>query len=179
MKKIIFYGPTGKKLPPNKLGGGERGCQRTISLYEKLGLQVVVIEKPNLGRGKLHFLYNFLITPFILVITLLKHSNTPIHITGFYENQLFYEYMIFLISRVFRRKVVYELRNGTMDKTFLRHSWIYRKTMQNMLEKSSVVLCQGMEFIAFIQERWEVNTIYYPNYVMNSYIRPYDKQRMH
>ena len=93
MKKIIFYGPTGKKLPPNKLGGGERGCQRTISLYEKLGLQVVVIEKPNLGRGKLHFLYNFLITPFILVITLLKHSNTPIHITGFYENQLFYEYM--------------------------------------------------------------------------------------
>ena len=66
-----------------------------------------------------------------------------------------------------------------MAKTFLRHSWIYRKTMQNMLEKSSAVLCQGMEFIAFIQERWEVNTIYYPNYVMNSYIRPYDKQRMH
>ena len=51
--------------------------------------------------------------------------------------------------------------------------------MQYMLVKSSAVLCQGKEFIDFINSRWKVNTIYYPNYIMNSYIRPYDEQRMH
>lgn len=179
MKQLIFYGPTGKGLPSEKVGGGEKGCQRTISLYEKLGVQVFTIEKPNLGRGKLAFVYYFIITPFLLITAFLKHPNTPVHITGFYENQLFYEYVIFMVSRLFRRKVVYELRNGTMAKTYQQHSFFYQKAMQYMLVKSSAVLCQGKEFIDFINSRWKVNTIYYPNYIMNSYIRPYDEQRMH
>ena len=88
MKSLIFYGPTGKGLPSEKVGGGEKGCQKTISLYEKLGVQVFTIEKPNLGRGKLAYVYYFIITPFLLITAFLKHPNTPVHITGFYENQV-------------------------------------------------------------------------------------------
>ena len=88
---LIFYGPTGKGLPANKLGGGERGCQRTISLYEELDIDVIRIEKPNLGRGQIVFFYFYLVTPFILFCTLLKHPKASMHIVGFYENQLFYE----------------------------------------------------------------------------------------
>ena len=164
-------------MPVGKIGGGERGCQRTIVLYEKLGVEVISIEKPNLGRGKWAFLYYSLITPFLLIIILMRTPQAAVHITGFYENQLFYEYMIFFISRLFGRKIVYELRNGTMVKTFSHHSWLYRKAMQTMVEKSSAVLCQGWEFVVFIKQRWKANTIYYPNYIMTSFIHPYNEQR--
>lgn len=177
IKELIFYGPTGNGLPANKLGGGERGCQRTIDLYRELGVDAVIIEKPNLGRGKKAFLYYSLITPFIFIGILLKYPKAPVHIVGFYENQLFYEYMIFFISRLFGRKTVYELRNGTMAKTFNNHSWLYRKAMRWMIEKTDVVLCQGMEFVDFINKRWNSNTIYYPNYIMSSFIHPYSEQR--
>ena len=177
VRKLIFYGPTGKGLPAHKLGGGERGCQRTISLFEELGVDVVRIEKPNFGRGRLAFFYFFFVTPFIMVCALLKHPKAPVHIVGFYENQLFYEYMIFAISKLFGRKTVYELRNGTMAKTYNNHSWLYRKAMRWMIEKTNVVLCQGMEFVDFINKRWKANTIYYPNYIMSSFIHPYSEQR--
>lgn len=176
-KELIFYGPTGKGLPANKLGGGERGCQRTISLYEKMGVDVICIEKPNLGRGNLMFFYYFVVTPLFFINVLLKHSKAPVHIVGFYENQLLYEYLMYMISKLFGRKVVYELRNGTMVKTYHQHSWLYKKAMRKMIEDSEAVLCQGMEFIDFIQKDWEANTIYYPNYIMSSFIHPYDEQR--
>jgi len=176
-KKIIFYGPTGKGLPAYKVGGGERGCQRTIALYEKLGIRVITIEKPNMGYGKLSFLYYSFVTPFKLVGILMKHPKIPVHITGFYENQLFYECVIFMISRLLGHKTIYEIRNGTMAQTFKRHSLLYQIVIRIMIEKSSVVLCQGMEFIDFIKTRWKANTIYYPNYIMNSFLHPYHEQR--
>ena len=176
-KKLIFYGPTGKGQPADKLGGGERGCQRTISLYEEMGADIICIEKPNLGRGRLFFFYYFVITPFLLINALLKYPKAPVHIVGFYENQLLYEYMMYMISKFFCRKTVYELRNGTMAKTYHQHSWLYRKAMRKMIENSEAVLCQGLEFVDFIQKDWKANTIYYPNYIMSSFIHPYDEQR--
>ena len=177
MNRLIFYGPTGKGLPDGKVGGGERGCQRTIALYKKLGIEVITIEKPNLGRGRFAFLYYSIVTPFTLMTLLMKHPNVPVHITGFYENQLFYEYMIFLIARLLGHKTIYELRNGTLVRTFEHHSFLYRKAMQTIIEKSSAVLCQGMEFVHFIRQKWDANTIYYPNYIMSSFIHAYNEQR--
>ena len=142
-----------------------------------MGVDVVCIEKPNLGRGVLTFLYYFVVTPFFLIYELLKHPKAPVHIVGFYENQLLYEYMMYMISSIFGRKKVYELRNGTMVKTYHQHSWLYRKAMRKMIENAEVVLCQGMEFVDFIQKDWMANTLYYPNYIMRSFIHPYDEQR--
>ena len=177
MDKLIFYGPTGKGLPTNKIGGGEKGCQRTIALYEKLGLSVVTVEKPTLGRGKKIFIREMIITPFVFLFELCKHSQTPVHIVGFYENQLYYEFMLFLMAKTFRRKITYELRNGTMVRTFFTHSSLYRKVMQSIIEHSDVVLCQGIEYMEFIHKLWSAFTIYYPNYVMDIYLHPYNENR--
>ena len=64
-----------------------------------------------------------------------------------------------------------------MAQTYNQHSWFYKKAMRIMIEKSEAVLCQGMEFVDFIQKNWKANTIYYPNYIMSSFIRPYNEQR--
>lgn len=176
LNTLIFYGPTGNGLPPEKLGGGERGCQRTMAIYANLGVQVIVIEKPNLGRGKIAFLKSFLITPFFFIRQLVRHPKSPVHIVGFYENQLYYEFLIFSLSKLFGRKVTYELRNGTMVKTISKHSRLYQMAMRSIVEHSVVVLCQGKEYVDYIQTHWKARTIYYPNYVMSNIIRLYNER---
>ena len=174
---MIFYGPTGKGLPSKMLGGGERGCLRTIELYRRLNIDVVVIEKPTLGRGKKIFIIEYMITPILFVTVLMKNRKVPVHIVGFYENQMFYEFIMFLIARMFGRKTSYELRNGTMVKTFKKHHWLYRRMMQFIIEHAAAVLCQGTEYVMFIEQHWHAHTIYYPNYVLNKYLRPYNAER--
>lgn len=178
MKHIIFYGPTGKGSPPDKIGGGEKGCQRTIALYTKLGIDIIVVEKPTLFKGIMTFVIDSITTPFILMKQLFTHPHTPVHIVGFYENQMYYEYMIFLIAKLFSRKTVYELRNGTMVRTIENHSFIYRKVMKSIILGSEVVLCQGMEYMDYIAKTWKAyNTIYYPNYIMSNFMHSYNEQR--
>lgn len=164
-------------LPADKLGGGERGCLRTIELYRRLGIETIVVEKPTLGRGKRMFIKESLVAPIKFVVTLIQESNTPVHIVGFYEHQLFYEFMIFVIAKMFGRRTTYELRNGTMVKTFNQHHWLYRRMMQFMIEHADAVLCQGQEYIEFINRHWNAYTIYYPNYVMDKLAQPYNENR--
>lgn len=178
INKLIFYGPTGKGSPPNKIGGGEKGCLRTIALYKKLGVNTIVVEKPTLHSGKYTFVKDSILTPFTMVLTLIRNPHAPVHIVGFYENQMFYEYLIFKIAQLFRRKTVYELRNGTMVWRLNKHGKLYKKAMRNIVEGSSSVLCQGQEFVDFITKNWNAQkVIYYPNFLMNNFIHPYNEQR--
>ncbi len=177
MRRLIFYAPTGRGLSAEKLGGGERGCLRTIELYRRLNIEVLVVEKPTLGRGKWTFLKEYLLTPFLFMGALIYNPKIPVHMVGFYEHQLFYEFILFMIARCFGRKTTYELRNGTMVKTFNQHHWLYRRMMQFIIEHADVVLCQGQEYIEFINQHWKANTIYYPNFVMDKMLRPYNDER--
>lgn len=176
-RTLIFYGTTGKRLPVDKIGGGERGCLRTIEMYRRLGIDIAIVEKPGLGEGKLTFVKYFFITPFLFIATLVRNRTSPVHIVGFYENQLFYEFMLFLISKCFNRKITYELRNGTMVKTFCCHGYVYQRAMRYMIENADAVLCQGQEYIQFIEQRWKAHTIYYPNYVLDCYLQPYNGEQ--
>ena len=177
MKRLLFYGPTGQGLPADKLGGGERGCLRTIELYRRLGIEILIVEKPTLGRGMLIFLKEYLLTPVFYIMALVLNPRTPVHIVGFYEHQLFYEFIIFVIAKCFGRKTTYELRNGTMVKTFYQHHWLYRRMMRFIIEHANAVLCQGMEYVEFIKQHWNANTIYYPNFVMDKVLLPYDERK--
>ena len=55
-RSIIFYAPLGKDTPPDKIGGAEAGCLKTKSIYERAGIEVIVINKPALSKGKTRFL---------------------------------------------------------------------------------------------------------------------------
>ena len=57
MKQIIFYAPLGYNTPPERIGGAEAGCLRTLEIYENAGYKVNIIQKPALSQGKIHSLY--------------------------------------------------------------------------------------------------------------------------
>lgn len=171
VKQIIFYAPLGTHTPPGKIGGAEAGCLKTKQIYENAGFEVFPIEKPARSKGRLKFLLGMLFVPFKLFFSLKKHPNSVLHIVGFYTRQAKYERLLLNIGKITGHKVIYELRNGSMIKTYEKGTNAYRKNLEDLLLKPDVVLCQGLEYVEFIRKKWNVERSYYPNYIMDDFIK--------
>jgi len=178
-KQIIFYAPLGKGVPVEKIGGAEAGCIKTKQIYENAGIQVIPLDKPAISRGKIRFVKEMLILPFKLFHLLCKHPKAVVHIVGFYTKIVRYEWLLMRITKCLGHKVVYELRNGSMVRTYEEGTESYRKTLEDLLLKSDVVLCQGMEYVNFINKKWGVNRSYYPNYIMDDFLSENNSDKIH
>lgn len=182
MKQIIFYAPLGNGIPIERIGGAEVGCLKTKKIYETAGVEVVPLDKPTISKGRMRFLLDMLMLPIKLLYLLYKYPNAVLHIVGFYTKIVYYEWILMQIGRITGHKVVYELRNGSMIRTFENGTEAYRKTLKDLLLKPDVVLCQGMEYVDFIREQWGIERSYYPNYIMDTFThknnleRPYPLQ---
>lgn len=176
--RIVFYAPLGKDTPPEKIGGAEAGCLKTKAIYEDAGLEVLVLDKPAMSKGKIRFLFEMFAIPFRLFCILLKTGkNVPVHIVGFYTKIAKFERLLMNISRFCGNKVIYELRNGSMITTYKEGSDSYRNTLKALLLEPDVVLCQGQEYVDFIKKNWGRERSFYPNYIMDDYIIPNNLNR--
>lgn len=178
-KKLLFYGPTGRNTPPHKLGGGERGCQRTLCLYQRLGVTTVVVEKPVMACSLLLYLLRCLSVPVRWTAQLLRHPGAPAHIVGFYEKQLWMELTVWTLARLMGRKTVYELRNGNLLQSYANGGRLYRAALAHIIRHSDALLCQGISYIGFFEKEWHTDALYYPNYLLNEDIpdHPADRER--
>lgn len=170
--QLIFYAPLGYKIPAYRCGGAETGCRKTLSIYQSHGFSVTIIDKPAGAQGFLRYLWGILTVPLILVGQMLKHLDAPVHIVGFYRGTAYYEWLILMICRLFRHKTIYELRNGSMVDSYEKGGRVYRTVLKDLLLKPDVVLCQGQEYIDFIEKNWKVTRNYYPNFLMDEFIQP-------
>lgn len=179
VRQIIFYAPLGKGIPIEKIGGAEAGCLKTKRIYEDAGIEVIPMDKPAISRGKLRFAWDMAVLPLKLIRLLYKYPKAVLHIVGFYTKIARYEWLLMQLGRHTGHKVIYELRNGSMVRTYEEGSESYRKTLKDLLLKPNVVLCQGMEYVDFIRKEWGVERSYYPNYIMDDFLeennlnRPY------
>lgn len=171
MKQIIFYAPLGKRIPIEKIGGAEAGCLKTKQIYEEANIQVIPLDKPAISRGKIRFIVEMSLLPFKLFCLLHKYPKAVLHIVGFYTKIASYEWLLMQIGKCMGHKVIYELRNGSMIRTYEEGTKTYRKILKSLLLKPEVVLCQGMEYVNFIHNLWGVERSYYPNYIMDNFMK--------
>lgn len=175
MKKandLIFYAPLVKGLLPEKIGGAEMGCLKTKKIYDEAGLNVICLNKPAISKGKLAYMIGLLFVPFKLFYLLLRYPESVLHIVGFYNKIVKYEWFLMKIGKLLGHKIIYEIRNGSMLKTYNEGTRRYRMTLEDLLLKSDVVLCQGQEYVDFIKNKWAVERSYYPNYILDDFIQP-------
>lgn len=178
MKSIIFYAPLGKDTPKEKIGGAEAGCLKTKKIYEDAGLNVIVLDKPAMSRGKLRFVLEMLFIPLRLFWLCKKQgTDVPVHIVGFYTKIAGFERLLMKIAHFCGNKVVYELRNGSMVLTYKEGTDKYRQTLRELLLQPEVVLCQGKEYVDFIREQWGIERSFYPNYIMDEFVKPNNTDR--
>lgn len=177
MKKIIFYAPIGKGTPPERIGGAEAGCLKTMAVYNDVGIDVIHINRPTSKGGIISYLLGMLLAPLNLIRFCLVYPKAVVHIVGFYHRTVGQEKLMVKIGKFLGHKVIYEPRNGSMVVSYNESSNSYREKLSYLLIKSDVVLCQGLEYVRFINKHFGLDRSYYPNYIMDEFIMPNNKDR--
>jgi glycosyltransferase involved in cell wall biosynthesis len=181
INKIIFYGSTGSRMKSHESGGAEAGSKKTLEILKKHGYQIILIEKPSRKSfsfvgGILH-LFNLLLAWFELIFTFIKHRDSFFHISGNYRSLIYYEWLLVKTARLFNIKAIYEIRNGGMIQSYETGSDSYKKYLKSVFLNSDVILCQGFEYVTFLKEKFNKEGVYYPNYIMDSFISSNDTGR--
>lgn len=176
-RQIVFYAPIGKGTPIERIGGAEAGCLKTMDIYTKAGIEVLHLNRPVSKGGLIKYVIEMCIVPIRLFFILLVHPLAVIHIVGFYHRTVLQEYIMMSIGHILNHKVIYELRNGSMVKSYNDGSAFYRALLGGLLKKADVVLCQGIEYIDMIRDKFGIERSYYPNYIMNDFIEPNNTKR--
>src|SRR5690606_22646201 len=114
-----------------KVGGGETGNRKTVQYLEKLGFIVETLKKPYpRGGGAIRYLryaYDLLGVGASLFYRLFSNSEIrTVHISGFYMHLIYHEALLLTISKLFKRRVVYEMRGAGVKSGFESRSRLYR-----------------------------------------------------
>lgn len=170
-KKIIFNAPIGKGTPLERIGGAEAGCLKTMAIYKEAGIDVIHLDRPASKGGMIRYIIGMSLLPIKLVILLLIYPSAVVHIVGFYHRTIGLEKALVQIGRILGHKVIYEPRNGSMVISYQEGDSSYRKKMDYLLSKPDVVLCQVMEYMNMIKETYGIERSYYPNYIMDEFVK--------
>lgn len=174
---IVFFAPLKNKIPSDRIGGAEMGCLKTLEIYEQNGVGVELLSKPSKTAGLFSYVVGMLLVPVKLFFMLLKGNVSLVHVVGFYRNVVLLEWLLMQLSHLRGKKVVYEIRNGSMVESYQKGSFIYKKVLKDLLLKSEIVLCQGMEYVDFIKEKWGIQRTYYPNFLQSEFLPSEYRQR--
>lgn len=173
---VIFYGPFETVNVENKnAGGGEVGNKKTLRLLLNIGMIVDLVKKPYPKNIKilkpilylLELTYSF----FVFFLKLFKYyGNGCVHISGFYSHLIYLEILLVFFAKIFKYKVIYEMRAGGMLEMYNEKGRIYRSVFKWVICIADVILCQGKDYMPFIKNLGGRTVIYYPNFVMDSYL---------
>lgn len=176
--EIIFYAPLGTSLPPDKIGGMEQGCRKTIKILQDAGFHVIPVEKPVMNRYVVVYLIRIFAAWMKLLHLFISHRKAVLHVSGCYRELVYVEWLFIASAIFFKHKAVYEIRNGGMIQEYERRNKLYKHTMLSLLKQSDSILCQGIDYMHFIKEKLGKLSLYYPNYIQDRFLRGYPQRKL-
>ena len=176
-KTIIFYAPVGTGMPAHMLGGGEKGCRRTQEILKNTGYDLITVDKPVMGKGAKQYILMAIKAYIKVIMFLLTKKNALLYVVGFYEKNVYLEWLILSAGKILNHKTIYEARNGRLIKAYADYGKRYKWFMDSILKKADVIFAQGAEYIDFIKKNFGKQAVYTPNYVMNRSLLPYEGDR--
>lgn len=173
---IYFTGTLPKKgVPP--FGGGEVGNNRTITMLEDAGYNVVVIRRirSNADDGKIKKLITYPfrssinIIKWFFVLLLGRRKNSVAHISGFYGSTILLETLQVFIAKLCGYKLIYELRGGGAIQYYDNGNVFYRKQFKYILRKADFLFSQGTENEPLLKLLCNTPIYHYPNCVKQGF----------
>lgn len=176
-KNILLVGPAVGKDLAGAYGGGTGGYTRKMQLYLQYFRSAAFEQKPcfhtvrgqsyPLGRvGRLFIdLYRFL-------RCLRSQPIAGVHLLGQYRGALLREYAMAQLSRWFGIPYLYEIKAGVFIDWYENTHMLNQLLMRQMLKHASQILAQGQPYVDFLKERWNLQAIYFPNFVPGAELGP-------
>lgn len=169
---VLFYG----NMPQEKDGhitGAQIGNVKTLEILKKK-YKVRILKR--IYRIKFPFVDYFhyicgLFVLFVKEVFLLSDKDIKVfHVSGFYMQQIYIEFVLVHFAKIFNKKVVYEMRAGGAIDAYNKGSSLYKYLFREVLKKSSCVLVQGFVYKKFIESIESVYCIYYPNFIRRMWL---------
>lgn len=176
-RTVIFYSPLGKNLSPDKIGGIESASQKTIQILTDAGFRIIPLGKPVLEKRVSVYLIQLFSTWIKLMGLLLKNRNAVLHIVGVYRKLMYVEWAFIVTAKILGHKTVYDIRNGDMIKEYGKRGQLYKRGMLSLLKYSDSILCQGIDYVLFVQDKLRRSAFYYPNYLQERFLEKEYPQR--
>ena len=164
-REIIFYAPLGRHIPPEKRGGGETGCNKTLAIYERAGVKVHIVEKAMRTGSTAAYALGVARTYAQFVWQCLAHRKALVHVVGFYGKVLPVEQLFVRTAQILGHRAVYEMRNGSLCAHYNEGTEAYQKRQRDLWQAADGLLCQGKKFVDFIQQTIGKPSFLYPNYL--------------
>lgn len=169
-KNIIFYSPLGNRLAPDKIGGMECASRKTIGILTDSGFRIILLRKPVLGKCTILYLLKIFLTWLNLLRLLIIHQKAPLHVVGVYRRLMYVEWGFIITAKFLSHKTVYDIRNGDMIKEYENRNQLYKWGMLSLLKHSDSILCQGTDYMRFIEKKLDRTSLYYPNYLQDRFL---------
>lgn len=176
MKKILLVGQPVDKNKRGNVGSGG-GYVRNMRVYLKYfqSSEFKIIPLFHTSRKeystkifskilRLSIDFNRIIAAFI------KHNPDGIHIMAQYRNAAPREFMYVLISKIFKKPFLYEIKAGAFIDAYLNRSNIYKKMIKYILTNSKIILVEGKVYSDFLSKQFQIGSHYFPNVVPDSEI---------
>ena len=176
-RHVVLYASIGNNVPGYLIGGGETGTRRTIQILNDAGFETDVVDKAIMGLGVKRYI-KMIVLGFHKIKKILRADpNAIMFVVGYYERNLWFEWIVLTMAQRMGHRCVYEARNGRLVKAFNTAGKIYQFFMLDLLKKADIVLCQGTEYVEFIKDKLKRDSIYVPNYVMDNKLLQNNPQR--
>ncbi|MGN1014138.1 MAG: glycosyltransferase family 4 protein [Butyricicoccus sp.] len=167
---IIFYSPLQANIPDYKIGGAEAGCKRTVEVLEKMGYPLRFLSKPTMTDGWKGYLREAWSSLRHAKKIFREEKQATLYLIGYYERNVWLEYLLVRLAKKSGQKVIYEPKNGNMISAYEERGRVYRSVMRRIFRSADLIFCQGTQYADFLRERFAIEGVVLPNYVMDRYL---------
>lgn len=174
MKKVLLFGPVLGSLE-NAYGGGTGGYTRKMLLYLRHFHSDKFSVRPCFHTVKGQYRYGFFVVRLLIdiwrfTIALIREKPDIVHILAQYRRAAPREFAIVWLSKLFGKKVVYEIKAGVFHTWYPAAGRLMQALARYCLRHSDAILCQGYPFMEFIEKNFGLPTVYYPNFMAENEI---------
>lgn len=171
MNKILLIGQPIHKNRKGNVGSGG-GYVRNMRVYLKYFQSENFNLVPSFHTSRKEYGINifskmirFLIDFKRIIIALIKEKPSAIHIMAQYRKAIAREAMYTFVAKLFKKPILYEIKAGAFIDTYNSGSFLYKKLVKYILDRSKIVLVEGKKYIPFLKEELQTTSYYFPNVV--------------
>lgn len=180
-KKILLVGPPVEQDLTASYGGGTGGYTRKMQLYlsnfQTSGFEQVPCFHTVRGqRYPFGLIGRFCIDLFRFLRAVRSERVGGVHLLGQYRGALLREYAIALVSRWLGIPYLYEIKAGVFIEWYESTNGFNQWLIRDLLRYASVILAQGQPYVDYLKKEWELDAVYFPNFVASAEWQPHRNQ---
>lgn len=180
-KKVLLYGPE-LNVVNAKYGGGTGGYTRNMITYlenfESNNFELIPSFHTVRNNGRFivqNFASRFIIDSWRFLSNLRKHTPCAVHVLAQYRGATPREFMVSQFCHLFNIPLVYEVKAGEFDSWYQNTNAMNKFFIKSIIKNASEILCEGKRYIPFININFNRDSLYWPNFVPSSEIKPLRK----